>query len=491
MLAVWTVLVPFATGLLLLSLQDHRWQERFHLSGSLATAGLGLWTVERVAENGSVSTVGQFFYVDSLSAVVLAIVCIVGLTAAVHSIGYIRHELKAGSLKRPQARHYYGLYHLFIGTMMVTSLVNNLGLLWVGIEATTVASAFLVAIYHRGEALEASWKYLILCSAGIAFALLGIILLYAAAVQTLGPSHAVLDWTVLNSRSANFQPRLVALSFAFIMIGCGTKAGLAPLHFWLPDAHSQAPSPISALLSGALLNCAMLGLMRFAIVAEHALNSPLVPHLFMIFGLMSVGVALPFIIVQQDFKRMLAFSTVEHMGIIAFALGVGGEQGFSAAVLQMFNHAMGKSMLFLGAGNVLQGYHTKQMPRVSGLVRAMPFTGLILLVGMMAITGVPPFSLFTSEFIIFLAGFQQGHVLATSVVIAVIALIFAAMVYHTGQMAFGTPRGRMEHGETSRWTTVPLVVPLAFVVVFGLYIPVPFAHLIQGAARILSGGGHL
>lgn len=488
--ALGAILIALFTGILAGLTHSPRVREWVHLVGSVGTTAVALALVWDVATRGPLTSANQFFHVDALSAIVLLIIAVVGLTASLHSLGYIRHELQEGTMNARQTRQYYLMLHVFMATMILMTVVNNVGLLWVSVEATTLASAFLVAIYHRGEALEAAWKYVMICSAGIALAFLGVIILYASSLQKLGNSNHVLNWTVLVSAHAALQPDLVALAFVFIMVGFGTKVGLVPLHFWLPDAHSQAPSPVSALLSGVLLNCALVGLIRFAIIAEHVVVGHLIQHLFLGFGLLSVLVALPFILVQQDFKRMLAFSTVEHMGIITIALGIGGPLGYSAALLQMFNHAMGKSLLFLIAGNVSQKYRTKQMGRVGGVLRVMPFTGVALLIGTFAITGLPPFSLFSSEFAIFIAGFRQGDGLATGVLIALVALIFAAMLFHSGRMVFGTvERQRVRMGEMSRWTTFPLLLPLVFVVTFGLYVPTAFMQLVGHAALILAGGG--
>lgn len=490
MLAFWSVLLPVLTGLAAYAVSSGAWRERVHMAGSLATTGVSLWLVGMVAAKGSVTGAQGFFHADALSAIVLLIIALVSVTAAFYSVGYIRHELRQRALTDREARQYYALYHLFVATMIWVTVVNNMGLLWVGVEATTVVSAFLVAIYPKGEALEAAWKYLIICSAGIALALLGVIMVYASSIAKLGTSNHVLDWTVLSNPHLGLQPDLVALAFVFIMVGFGTKVGFAPMHFWLPDAHSQAPSPVSALLSGALLNTALLGLIRFGIVAEHAVHGHLIQHLFIGFGLLSVLVAFPFILVQQDFKRMLAFSTVEHMGIIAVALGIGGPLGYFAALLQMFNHAMGKSLLFLTAGNVNQKYETKQIDEVAGLIRVMPFTGLVLLVGTLAITGVPPFNLFTSEYAIFVAGFQRGQAGATGVLAALVAMIFAAMMLQTVRMVFGRgPALGTGPGEISRWTTLPLLLPLSLVLSLGVFAPSALTRLIHQGAAILAGGG--
>jgi hydrogenase-4 component F len=489
MIAVWTIVLPTLTGILCLVFKSSRLTEWIHLVGSTLTAGIGLYIVYVVETSGSITSTTHLFYMDALSAIIVAIISIIGFAAALHSVGYVRNEVMHGIFDHKQAKHYYFWFQLFIGTMMMVTVFNNLGLLWVSIEATTIVSSFLIMIYRKGEALEAAWKYLMICSAGIVLALLGIILFYMSSIEALGSSNQVLDWTVLSNPHLHLQPGLVKLGFVFILIGFGTKIGLAPMHFWLPDAHSQAPSPVSALLSGVLLNCALLGLIRFGIVAENTLGGHFVQNLLIGFGLLSVIAALPFILVQHDYKRMLAFSTVEHMGIIVLAIGIGGVLGFSAAVLQMFNHAMGKSLLFLSSGNISQKYRSKHIARVSGVIHHMPFTGITLLVGTLAIVGVPPFSIFTSEFAIFNAGFNEGHTLVTSILILLIAIIFAAMIFHINKMTFGGDiKGRNITGELSRWSTIPLLIPLAFVVTFGTYEPNTVNVLIHQATHILLGG---
>jgi hydrogenase-4 component F len=489
MIAVWTIVLPTLTSIFCVLSQNRRIVEWGHLVGSILTAGTGLYLVYAVKIAGHIISPNHLFYMDALSAIIVAIISIVGLAAALHSIGYVRNEVTHGVFDLTQVRHYYFWFHLFIGTMMMVTVFNNLGLLWVSIEATTIVSSFLIVIYRKGEALEAAWKYLMICSAGIVLALLGIILFYMSSVQALGASNQMLDWTVLSNPYLHLQPGLVKLAFIFILIGFGTKIGLAPMHFWLPDAHSQAPSPVSALLSGVLLNCALLGLIRFGIVAENTLGGHFIQHLLIGFGLLSIIAALPFILVQHDYKRMLAFSTVEHMGIIVLAIGIGGVLGFSAAVLQMFNHAMGKSLLFLSSGNINQKYRSKQIARVTGVIHDMPFTGIALFVGTLAIVGVPPFSIFTSEFAIFNAGFHEGHGVVTSILILLIAAVFAAMIFHINKMTFGVGgRERFLNAKLSRWSTVPLLIPFIFVVVFGVYEPNTADVLIHQATQILLGG---
>ncbi|HJV30919.1 MAG TPA: hydrogenase 4 subunit F [Bacillales bacterium] len=487
MLPLWTLVIPIITALLCYFSKINRFIEATHLIGSTITSILAIWLVVDVASGETIISPNQFFYVDALGAIILAIIAIIGWTAALYSIGYIRHEYHEGVIDQKQLRQYYFWYHLFIASMLMVCIVNNMGLLWVGIEATTIISAFLVALYRKGEALEAAWKYLMICGAGIAIALLGVILLYSSVVNTLGTSHEVLNWSFLKNPDVKLQPSMVSLSFVFLIVGLGTKIGFAPLHFWLPDAHSQAPSPISAVLSGVLLNCALLVLIRFAIIAENTISGNLIQQLFIGLGLLSIIIAFPFIMVQQDLKRMLAFSTIEHMGIIAVALGLGGVLGFTAALLQIFNHSMAKSLLFLTSGNMIQKYKSKQMIRITGGIKTMPITSFLFLISTLAITGVPPLNIFTSEFSIFSIGFSNGHIVVMSIMIAWLAFIFGAMIFHISKMVFGTSRENLVVGELSKWSTLPLFLPFVFVVVFGVYIPPAVSNLLKQAAMIMGG----
>jgi hydrogenase-4 component F len=487
MLPFWTLVTPIITALLCYFLKMNRFIEGTHLIGSTITSILAIWLVADVSSGETIISPNPFFYVDALGAIILAIIAIIGWTAALYSIGYIRHEYHEGEIDQKQLRLYYFWYHLFIASMLMVCIVNNMGLLWVGIEATTIISAFLVALYRKGEALEAAWKYLMICGAGIAIALLGVILLYSSVVNTLGTSHEVLNWSFLKDPDVKLQPSMVSLSFVFLIVGLGTKIGFAPLHFWLPDAHSQAPSPISAVLSGVLLNCALLVLIRFAVIAENTISGNLIQQLFLGLGLLSIIIAFPFIMVQQDLKRMLAFSTIEHMGIIAVAIGLGGVLGFTAALLQIFNHSMAKSLLFLTSGNMIQKYKSKQMIRITGGIKTMPITSFLFLISTLAITGVPPLNIFTSEFSIFSIGFSNGHIVVMSIMIAWLAFIFGAMIFHISKMVFGTSRDNLVVGELSKWSTLPLFLPFVFVVVFGVYIPPAVSNLLKQAAMIMGG----
>lgn len=487
MILLWMVLAPVLTGLACGITVQRQLRILFHVIGSVVTFALVLYVVWDLAQHGSMEAFNQFFYADDVSAIILAIVGIVSFTASLHSIGYMQHEVSDGHIKVNQLRSYYLLLHLFIATMLFVPVVNNLGMMWVGIEATTVVSAFLVALYRTAEALEAAWKYLILCSVGIAFALLGLVVLYSSSVQVYGPAENRLNWTFLSRVAQPLPAHLLLLSFVLLLVGYGTKVGLAPMHFWLPDAHSQAPSPASALLSGALLNTAFFAILRMFAIVMRMEGSVFVSHLVLIFGILSLLVAFPFILLQQDIKRMLAFSSVEQMGIIAFAIGIGGEVGLVAALLQMFNHAMAKSTLFMTAGNMTQYYRTKNMGRMRGALQSMPYTGPFFLIAVFAVSGAPPFSLFTSEFAISANAFATGHWFVTALFLIVLAAIFGVMVYQSGRVLLGSTPHKEMVKERAGWTTIPLLLPLSFVLVFGLFIPHSVIEVLQHAALIIEG----
>lgn len=486
LLPALVVALPLATAAACAATPGARSREIIHLAGSLLSAAGAFFLIGLVMVYGPLTGASAFFFVDPLSAVVLSIVALVSLVGAAHSIGYIRHEIRAGELTQQQGRRYYTWFHAFVATMYFVLIVNNLGIVWVAVEATTITSAFLVALYRKAESLEAAWKYLMLCSVGIAFALLGLIFLYSSAQSVYGPGNNRLDFSFLAHAVHPLPAHLLLLSFALVFVGYGTKAGLAPLHFWLPDAHSQAPSPISAMLSGALLNTALYGVLRMLIVVDHDSPSLLVSHLLLAFGLLALAVAFPFLLLQQDIKRMLAFSSVEQMGILVFGAGLGTEGAFLAVMLQMFNHSMAKSTLFFTAGNLVQKYRTKQIGRIRGALRVAPVSGAMFLVAALALVGAPPFALFSSEFLVAAAGFAGGHQVLTGLFLMFLAALLGAFLYQAGRMLFGEPV-RVRPEKSSHWTTWPLFAPLLCLTLFGWFLPQPVAALFQHAALVLDG----
>ncbi|MBN1134637.1 MAG: hydrogenase 4 subunit F [Methanosarcinaceae archaeon] len=479
----YLLLAPMLTGISCLISKKQKQLEFINLLGSTATLLLGLALVVSVFKNGIVVTWNDVVFADAFSTYLVLIVSLVGFATSVYSIGYMGYEMRHGSMDIKRLRLYYCLFHMFMFSMLLVGVTNILGL-WIAIELTTLVSAPLIILYSKKSSVEAAWKYLIICTVGITFALFGTILTYYAAVQVFEGSQEAIDWASLVSVADQFDPVLMKIAFIFILIGYGTKAGLAPMHTWLPDAHSEAPTPVSAMLSGVLLNCAMYAIIRFYTLTVPSTGTEFTSSLLVAFGLLSVGIAVPFIILQKDYKRLLAYSSVEHMGIIAVGIGFGGILGVSGALLHMFNHAMTKPLMFFGAGNVILKYGTKEIDMVSGVVKSMPLTGTMLLLGGLAITGVPPFGIFISEFMVLAAGFSHGNIISTVLLLLFIIMIFGGFFSHVSRMALSTPDPNVK-GEVSRWTIVAMVLLMVFVLLLGLYIPRQLYDMILRVVEVL------
>lgn len=487
MIWIWMLLgIPAATGILSWMNKNRKVIERLQAGGALLALLVGMLLAYKVLTGTPIVGANEFIYVDALSVFNIVLVVLVGFSASVYSTGYMRHELHEGNINERQFRLYYLWFHLFLFTMLGVSVVNNLGVLWVGIELTTLVSALLVGFYKKGTALEAAWKYLMMGSVGIAFALLGILFIYLSGIHLLGEDPRALHWNLLSQAAEQLNPQWILLAFIFVLVGFGTKAGLAPMHFWLPDAHSQAPSPVSAVLSGVLLNTALYGIFRVFSIANVTLHGR-AENFLLFFGFVSIAITVPFILVQHDVKRMLAYSSVEHMGIITLGVGIGGSLGLYGALLHMVNHSMTKSLLFFAAGNITQKYHSKRMDRISGILKTMPITGSMFLMGAFAITGAPPFSMFISEFTIMSAGFREGRIWETVLFIILVVLIFAGMIFYVTKIAFGEAPAKLEKKEIDRWSTAALLLPLVFVVTFGLYVPSFVTDTLHQVSEVLQG----
>ncbi|MFA6316659.1 MAG: hydrogenase 4 subunit F [Elusimicrobiota bacterium] len=462
---------------------------RVAVLGSVATLALAALLASRAFQGPPVTAAG--LYMDALSAYLACIVAFLSASAVISSFAFVEHEARqAGEagFGINSWRVYYGLLQLFTGAMLFVTVTNNLGFLWIAVEATTLSSAFLVGFHRSRHSVEAAWKYVILCSVGIAFALLGTIILHEAGLAA-GNGHG-LDWTSYAALAPKMDPGLVRLAFLFAAIGYGTKAGLAPMHTWLPDAHSQAPNPVSALLSGALVKCSLYAILRFHIVATGCLGPGFSSTFFLGFGLLSLAIAVPFILVQRDFKRLLAYSSIEHVGIISVGLGFGGVWGTYGALLHMLNHALAKSLLFLTAGNISLRYGSKRLHHVEGALTVLPVTSLLFLAGALALTGVPPFSLFVSEFMILLAGFQSGHVVSGLFFIAAVAVIFAGILHHATSVVMGTPRKSLAPGEPNAASLLPLALMLLALIGLGVWMPAPLDGVLRQCVAIVQGGRH-
>lgn len=435
--------------------------------------------------------IGGLFYIDSLSVIILDIILVIGFLACIYSIKYLDEEYKHQVIDMKRIRIYYSLTYAFIFTMVLVVTTQNLGLMWIAIEATTLASAFLVGFYNNKHSIEAAWKYIIICSVGIALALLGIVFLYFSSVQVFHGSKAPLNWLFLYENAGMLHGSILKISFIFVLVGFGTKVGLAPMHTWLPDAHSQAPSPISALLSGVLLNSALYGIIRVLSIVNKNLgeNIAFTQRLLIIMGLLSITTAAIFIISQKDYKRLLAYSSIEHMGIITFALGIFTPLSIFAALFHMVNHAFTKSMLFLASGNIYLKYKTKEISKVRGILKTMPVTGTVFLLGLFAISGMPPFSVFFSEFAVGISAAGRHHFILVIIFLLLIAVIFAGITYTTLKMFFGNNGDKsIKRGEINIPGLVVLSVLLLIITVTGIFLPQPAKELIDSAVSIVKGG---
>ncbi|TWH46503.1 hydrogenase-4 component F [Sporomusa sp. KB1] len=479
------LVIPVVTGLLTLLQRNQTVIRGINFLGSAATSAVLMVIIYGITQQNVFRS--EHFYVDHLSAVLLFVVALLTFTATLFSLSYMEKEVHEGSITLAMLPRYYALLNLFSFAMISVIVVGNLGLMWVAVEGTTLASALLVAFYFNRDALEAAWKYVMICTVGICLALFGTIILYYAQVS-IGAGGQALDWLTLKNISGKLDPSIMKIAFIFILIGYGTKAGLAPMHTWLPDAHSQAPSPVSGLLSGALLSCALYALVRNTIIVQGAIGVEFSHYMLLALGILSIAIAIPFVLTQHDVKRLLAYSSVEHMGIITLGLGVGTPLAVYAALLHIVNHAIAKSSLFYLAGIVTQEYKTKNIKQIYGIARVMPLVATMLVIGIFAITGTPPFNIFTSKFYIVLSMFENQQWLLGSITLFLLTGIFAGMMYYCLKMGFGSAPNEQYRFRMSFTTMTAMTLSLVVIVVAGLYLPPVVNSVLVQAAEIVLGG---
>ena len=425
---------------------------------------------------------GRYLLVDDLNNVFIVLTTFVGFTTSVFSASYIAHEIEIGRLTPTFVRFYHAMYQVLMLAMNLALVANNIGLMWVAIELATLTTVLMVGIYRTHEALEAAWKYFILGSVGIALALFGTILIYMAARPVIGEGLDAMVWTVLITRAAAFDPALLNVAFVFLLLGYGTKVGLAPLHAWLPDAHAEGPTPISAVLSGLLLNVALYALLRFKMLL--ALNpAALAPGPLMVtMGLISLVFAALMLYRRRDIKRMFAYSSIEHMGIITFAFGMGGALANFAGLLHMTMHSLTKSAIFFAVGHIAQVKGTQRIADMGGLTETNPVLGWGLVLGVVAIAGLPPFGIFMSEFLVVTSTFARAPWLAIVLVLGILIGV-AALFLRLNTIAFGEARGATAEAKASY---VPMFAHLAIVFVTGIYMPPALVAWFQNVARLLG-----
>jgi hydrogenase-4 component F len=452
----------------------------FSLATFIATC---LLTVE-VISDGPLFAWQHEFFVDPLNVFLVTLTSFVGLTTAIFSRPYMRIEHDHGKMTAQRQRLYHSMYQLFSFTMLLALTTNNMGILWVAMEAATLTTVLLVSVYRTAASLEAAWKYFILCGVGIAQALFGTVLLYMAAEKVIGTQVGALLWTNLDAVKTQLDPTIITLAFAFLFIGYGTKVGLVPMHNWLPDAHAEGPTPVSAVLSGLLLNVAVYALLRCKVLTDGALGNALAGQLMMGFGLLSVVVAAFFLSRQKDVKRMFAYSSIEHMGLITFAFGMGGAIANYAGLLHMTVHSLIKSAIFFAVGHATQKAGTQNMADIRGLIKVSPRLAWGMMLGSLAILGMPPFGVFASEFLI-LTTAMRDHAWATPFLLLALGVAFAAVFSRVQPMVFGETSLKKTLGHAP--ALLPVFVHLGLGLMLGLYIP-PYLHEWYRQAAAMMGG---
>jgi hydrogenase-4 component F len=450
-----------------------------------AALGLGIWTAVRVVRTGPLTGAGGVLRADALSAFMVVVIGGISLLASWMGIRTVALELAAGRSTRGQNTTYGVLVQAFVAAMLLAVLAANVGVLWVAVEATTIVTTFLVGHRRTRGALEASWKYIVICSVGIALAFLGTVFVYLAALHAGGHSADALDWTSLMTNARHLDPSIMRLAFALLVLGYGTKVGLAPMHSWLPDAHSQAPAPISALMSGVLLAVAFYAILRFKAVVDLAVGPEFSRVLLVTMALLSLAIAASLLLTQRDYKRMLAYSSLEHMGLIALGAAAGIPLAIAAVLLHILGHGLTKSVLFLTSGEIMAAEGTSQIDGVRTLLARRPALGGMFGVGLVALLGLPPFSLFSSELLMARAEFQVGLGWAAIAAVGAMAVIFVAVAGHARRMLLGPSGTTTVQAPPPRWVAMPLVGGLVVCGLIGVFVW-PLSGLLQAAAHVVA-----
>jgi hydrogenase-4 component F len=470
------LLIPAISAAVLALLPGYRLTARLNVFAALLTllSAASLFAVEPAS--------GSYLLVDDLNKVFIVLTTFVGFTTSVFSASYIHHEIEIGRLTPVFVRFYHAMYQALMFAMNLALVANNIGLMWVAVEMATLTTVLMVGIYRTHEALEAAWKYFILGSVGIALALFGTILVYMAARPVIGEGQEAMVWTVLLTHASKFDPALLNVAFVFLLLGYGTKVGLAPLHAWLPDAHAEGPTPISAVLSGLLLNVALYALLRFKMLLAVNPEAVAPGPLMVTMGLISVIFAALMLYRRRDIKRMFAYSSIEHMGIIVFAFGMGGALANFAGLLHMTLHSLTKSAIFFAVGHIAQVKGTQKIADIGGLTVTNPVLGWGLVLGVVAIAGLPPLGIFMSEFLVVSSTFAREPWL-TAILVLGIVIALGGLFLRLNSIAFGEPKGSTAPAEASY---VPMFTHLGIVLAAGIYLPPPLVSGFRNVAKLLG-----
>ncbi|MBI5394561.1 MAG: hydrogenase 4 subunit F [Verrucomicrobia bacterium] len=492
MLLTTILCVPLVVGLLCLFVRPRALMEALNIAGFVGVLVLGVKLFHAVlAKNGAAVTEwNEFLRADALSAWMVLLISVVSLATSLYAVRYFRSDLTSGIATARRVREFYVLTPTFATGMLLVVLANNLGVMWAAVEVTALSSVLLVALYNRKTSLEAAWKYVMLGGLGLVLALFGTIFAYAAAISpTGGGAHLPsFNWSHLLAMAPQLNPHLITLAFVFVLVGYGTKAGLAPMHTWLPDAHSEAPSPTSAMLSGVSLKIAVYALLRFHILTTACLGTGYSRNLLLGFGLFSMLLAGPFILTQKNLKRMLAYSSLEHVGLICVAVGMNAPLTVFGALLHMGYHALTKPVLFFTAGNIHQHYHTLDFTRIGGgLVRTMPATALLLGLAAAAVSGLPPFGLFVSELTVLVGGFTSGHVWVSVVILTTLIIVFCGVLDKLAGLLLGPGHAEPPRETISAGHIMAMGWPLGALLLFTAWLPGSVRQLMEQASGIIRG----
>ena len=479
------VFLPLAGALVLAlvrSLVLAGWLNLGFCAGSLAAA---VWLALQILRGGDLT--GDGFHVDAFNVYLVVLTALVGLTTAIFSRPYMAHVCRDGQVSEGRMRLYHSMFQGFLFTMLLALTTDNLGVLWVAVEGATLATVLLVSLYRTPESVEAAWKYFILCGVGIALALFGTVLVYFAAQHALADVAEGLSWSALYAGADRLHPTVMAIAFVFLLVGYGTKVGLVPLHNWLPDAHSEGPTPMSAVLSGLLLNVALYAVVRFKMLVDGALaatdKAAVAGHLMMGFGLLSFLVAGLFLHRQRDIKRLFSYSSIEHMGLMTFAFGIGGPLATFGGLLHMLVHSLTKSAIFITVGHATHIAGTQTIEHIRGMIRTQPAVGWGLLLGVAAIAGFPPFGVFTSEFLLLSATMQSWPWLTTALLFGLV-VAFAGLFRHLHPMVYGkAPEGQQPVAANM----LPVMAHLGLVLWLGIAIPVALSRWLDQATFLITG----
>ena len=489
------LLAPLVAGCLSLLVSGSRWLHLTNVISMGTLVGTEMVIARAVFAQGSVTAFGDIVYIDALSSVILFIIGSVGLACSLYMRSYMDEQVARGVIAPKQLNFFFFLFHMFLFAMVLATVANSLGVQWVAIEATTLATTFLIAFWRRRESLEAGWKYLILCSVGISLALFGVVLMYYSSLRVLGDVSAALNITQLQLVAAQLDPHIVKLAFIFLFVGYGTKVGLVPMHSWLPDAYTEAPAPVAAMLAGVLETVAVYAILRCRGIADQAVSPDFTGGLLALFGLVSFALAAFFILLQHNYKRLFAYSSIEHMGLAMVGFGVGGSIGTFGGFFHLVNHAFAKSLAFFAAGNIHRRFKTVEIDQVRGLTTVLPWTAVALLISGLALSALPPFALFSSEIEIVTAlgssglprEWTQPDTKFPVVLLLLCSVVaFGGLLYRITGMVWGSAPKDIVHGE--RWSAghIPIILLGGALVGFCLALPDFMRQMFEAASALLT-----